>query len=116
MIRFDGYYVYEPVFYQERKEIQPYYSIIGYYFQSNGLVTKARKWSKNKNDITFLKNEFDVESNSEQFEINSKELYILSYKGQPWEEKFYYDRISDEEFISRQTGKSIKFVPWKESE
>jgi ribosomal 30S subunit maturation factor RimM len=113
MIRHDGYYAFEPTLFQERKEFSPDYLTKAYLFQDNGFVTMVSKWSKNKNNISFLKKEFDVKNNSEQFKINNKELYILSYERQPWEEKFYYDRISDEEFVNRQTGKPIKFIPWE---
>ncbi|MDD3721654.1 MAG: hypothetical protein PHW92_04075 [Lutibacter sp.] len=112
MIRFDGYYIFEPVLFQERKEWTPDYSIRALMFQDNGIVTTAQKWTKKDKDTVFNIKDFDIRSNSEKFGMTDRGFFILSNEGKQWEERFYYDIISDERFISRQTGETIRFIPW----
>ncbi len=114
MIRLDGYYSFKTFPFLDKKEEKIIdYSKRAFLFHSNNLVSSVQKWTKSKNDTKFNIEDFDLLNNSEKYRITSKGFYILSYEGQPWETKFYYDKISDEEFISRQTGETIKFVPWE---
>jgi len=113
MIRFDGYYIYEPILYQERKEFLPDYLNTAYFFKNDGYVNIINKWCKTKNDMIFTKEDFlSKDSLIKCVYINNKYFYLHKYIDKPWEEKFYYDRISDKEFVERQTGKLIKFIPW----
>ncbi|MFY0629861.1 MAG: hypothetical protein JXR05_05730 [Flavobacteriaceae bacterium] len=114
MILFNGYYVYEPELFQERKEQQPYYFIKAITFNSKNKFSFASKYSKNLKDIFFKKSEFKFENqNNSEYLFTDKEICLHQDIGEAWEGKFYYDKISDEKFVSRQTGKMIKFISWE---
>jgi len=108
MIRFDGYYAYEPSPYQERKEWSPDYLTLVYLFSFEGNVTQTSQWSKNQE-----RKDFSTKVNFDEFFINEKELCILRYVNQPWKTSFYFDRISKNEFKDKQTGELVKFIPWE---
>jgi|TARA_B100000378_G_scaffold45246_1_gene33856 hypothetical protein len=91
MIRFNGYYVHEPVLFQERKEFPKEFYIEAFLFTKNDFFSR---------NILY------------QYFLNENSFYYVKFKDKPIEAKFYYDKISDEEFVSRQTGKKLKFVPW----
>jgi len=112
MIRFDGYYAFKPILYQERIELSPDYLNMGLLFKKNGDVINTVKWSQSKEMIFFKKNNFEAVNFYGKFNVNKDELYILSYKGEPWEEKFYYDIVSEKRLINRQTGELLEFIPW----
>lgn len=113
MIRFDGYYKTKPSLYQERKEWDPDYSTTAYLFQDNNIVISAQKWTKGENDVDFNMEDFEEENGRYDYTLRNNELCLKEEITPEWESKFYYDRVSDEEFVSRQTGEHIKFVPWK---
>jgi len=117
MIQFDGYYVLEPFPFLDKKEEHVVeYLVEAFLFQNDGYVNIINKWSKNKNRITFNKKDFISKDSLVKYG-NEKDggVYLHKHIGKPWEEKFYYDKISDEEFASRQTGKVLKFVPWEDN-
>lgn len=141
MIRLDGYYVFKPILFQERKEWEPWYSIQAYLFQENNIVVTTQRWTKDKNNTSFFNiKDFKEGDNTYNYILKGNELCLIREATTKWvsklyfdkisdqdfrhketgeiikiipkEEKFYYDRISNEEFVSRQTGDIIKFVPW----
>lgn len=113
MIRFDGYYISEPTSYKERKEFSPDYLTTAFLFQNNGYVNMKSKWSKNSNDVIFTEQDFLSDVSLVKYVFDSINcFYLHKHIGKPWEGKFYYDIISEKEIVSRQNGKSIKFVSW----
>lgn len=116
MIRLDGYYIFKPVLFQERKEFKPWYSLVAYYFNENKEVLIARKWLEKNTIEQFTKDDFMNKESVYKYEVNEDEFILKRAITSDWVEKFYYDRISNEELINRQTKEIIKFVPWDDYE
>lgn len=114
MIRFDGYYIFEPTLFQERKEMKPWYLIEAYLFLKNGKLIITNKFEENKDCSTFDIEDF-TNKNEHCYYINKNELYYVN-RCQKGGYKFYHDIISPQKIVYRDSGKILKFVPWKESE
>lgn len=114
MIRFDGYYVFEPFPYLDKKEENIIeYNTKAFLFQDDGFVNITSKWTRDNVGIFFTKEDFLSKDSLVKYIYKKNEYFYLHESiGKPWESKFYYDEISDEEFASRQTGRVLKFVPW----
>ncbi|ARV05252.1 hypothetical protein BTO04_00445 [Polaribacter sp. SA4-10] len=112
MIRFDGYYIFEPVLYQERKEHPPNYLNMAYSFNKNGIVRYTNKWSTEKSEILFTEKDFNDNSDKNCYKINGQEIYFID-NCKKNEYKFFYDIISENEIKYRESGDIMKFVPWK---
>lgn len=111
MIRFDGYYTYEPILYQERKEHDPNYLNKAYIFNENGVVRGISKWSTKNENLLFTKEDFDKDFGEYCYEINDKEMYFVD-KAEKDGYKFYYDIITPTKIKYRDDGDIMKFVPW----
>ena len=117
MMKFNGYYIFEPFPFLDKKEEKIIdFSAQAFLFQDNGIVISSQKWVKDENDADFSIEDFKEENGKYNYTLKDNELCLIKYVTPEWESKFYYNKISDEEFINRQTGKSIKFVPWKKDE
>lgn len=112
MVRFNGYYIYEPVLHQEREDFEPWYFVKAYLFYKNGTSRAANKFIKNQENNPFSISDFKDENSLYNFYFTDKEICLKENEGQQWEASFYYDKISENEFKDRQTGKLIKFIPW----
>ncbi len=117
MIRFDGYYVYEPLPFLDKKEENIVeFSIKAFLFCNDGRVISAQKWTNDENGTDFSIENFKEENGINHYTIENNELCLKREVTSDWISNIYFDRISDKEFVNRQTGRFIKFVPWKESE
>ena len=113
MIRFDGYYSFEPILYQERKEWKPNYLNIAFLFTREGSLKEITKWSKSSKRLTFTKEDFHKNSDRICYKIDKKEIYYINdCKKDGY--KFYLDIISPEVLKYRGDERIMKFVPWKE--
>lgn len=115
MIRFDGYYIYEPVLYQEREQHQPNYLNMAYLFKNNGVLIYTNKWSTKKESLLFSREDFDKSPDISCYKINNKEIYYIN-NCEKNGYKFYLDLISDNEIRYRESGKIMRFVPWSKDE
>ncbi|NCP06078.1 MAG: hypothetical protein GW839_07530 [Flavobacteriales bacterium] len=112
MIRFDGYYLYKPVLYQERKEHKPSYLNMAYLFKDDGTVIYTNKWSTKKDELLFTQEEFDRSSNKNCYEINGNKINIID-KCEKGGYEFHHDVISEMEIKDIDSGNIMRFVPWK---
>jgi hypothetical protein len=111
MIRFDGYYVYEARLFQERMEWEPWYLFKAFLFLNNGKLVVTTKYSRQKTSIIFDRDDFKADNSTHCYYTEGELLYYV-YKCEKNGDRFYFDKISDEELIDRQTGKSMKFFRW----
>lgn len=112
MIKYNGYYLSEPVLYQERKECKSVYFIKAYLFLKIGITITASKYIESLNENQFNLSEFNEKNGKYDFIINDDELCLKEQITPERISKFYYDKVSDEEFTSRQNGDTIKFTPF----
>lgn len=112
MIRFDGYYIYEPILYQERDGHPPNYLNMAYSFKKNAFVRKINKWSAKNKNLLFIKEDFNRDFGEYHYKINKNEMYFVD-KREKDGFKSYYDIISEMEIKHRETGDIMKFIPWK---
>lgn len=111
----EGYYVEEEAtIFQERKEWNPGYNVYAMIFLENGEVYTSGKLTDYKPDFHFKKTDFKETNTPFLYNINTpKELYCMyKYEDGKKGDKFYYDIISKEKIIYRETGKILKFVKW----
>jgi len=113
MVKFNGYYVYEPVLHQERENWEPWFFVKAYLFYENGNSRAANKFIKSQEDIYFSISDFKDENSFYNYYLTNIGICLKENEGQEWEASFYYDKISENQFKDRQTGEDIKFVPWK---
>lgn len=111
MIRFDGYYIFEPIPYQERGEWSPDYSNKAYLFQKNGIVKVINRWSKKRENILFSINDFNDKFGEYLYEVRNSKMFLIN-KSTNSDYKIYYDLISSNEIKHRDSGDIMRFVPW----
>ncbi|WP_286746807.1 hypothetical protein [Roseivirga sp. UBA1976] len=113
----NGYYIYEPVIFKERFNGIPDYLIKAIYFHEKDRFLTASKYKQNPLDAIFQKEDFSNSNlDSSRYEFDNDKLCLHLDIGKPWEDKFYYKRISDKEFISERTKDRLRFIPWHEEE
>ena len=115
MIRFDGYYSFEPTLYQEREEYPPNYLNMVYSFTKNGEVRKINRWSTKNENLLFTKEDFDKSTTKFFYIINKSEMY-LTKSTEKDAFKSYYDIISENEIKHRDSGDIMRFVKWENKE
>tara|TARA_B100000378_G_scaffold45246_1_gene33857 strand:+ start:966 stop:1310 length:345 start_codon:yes stop_codon:yes gene_type:complete len=111
MIRHDGYYVFKPTLFEPREGLTNNYYVSAYCFY-NSKVRSVSKYTKDRKDIFFKKEDFNEDFVEHCYQINEDEIYFI-YKCEKNGDKFYYDRITDKKIKSRRTGQIMKFIPWK---
>jgi hypothetical protein len=113
MIKFDGYYIYEPVLYQERKDWEAQYFFKAYLFLENGKMIISTKLIGEKNRPVFSLEDFQNDNSIHCYFISNNEMYYV-YKCEKNGYKFYHDIISEKEIKYRDSGDIMEFIPWKE--
>lgn len=113
MIKFNGYYTFEPFIYDNRSSETQDFFLKAYLFFEDGRLLIASKYKKNLKNISFELNDFTKANRINCYYLIEKknEFYYLdnclenSYK-------FFHKVITENKIIYRDTGEVLTFVPW----
>lgn len=109
----DGYYFYEPSpFYGRNGKIIQFYCGALIFF-NNGKVKSLFKYEFDKKDSSFNKSDAkEIDYFTYSFTMENNTLILTEKMTNDLISIFEYKRISDELFISKETGDTIKFKKW----
>jgi hypothetical protein len=98
MIRFDGYYISDPVYFEDGIANYTYcgYSHNAYLFLENGQYLRATKNSHEK-EVSFLRSGFDPYFVN-KYMVYGNMLEIIFHTGEKWEFKESFEIVSSVEF------------------
>lgn len=110
MIRFDGYYISDPVYFKDGVANYAYagYSHNAYLFLKNDQYLRATKNSQTK-DVSFLKSDFNSGFQN-KYMIRGDELEITFETGKEWEFSETFKIVSPTEL--RGKDRTLHFVSW----
>jgi hypothetical protein len=111
MIRFDGYYVSDPVFFKDGVANYSYsgFSHNAYFFKKEGQFLRSTKNSETK-DISFSHSDFNPDFPN-KYEIKGDKLEMFFETGKEWEFSEVFEVVSPEKIKGEK--RELHFVKFK---
>lgn len=117
MIRFDGYYIEEPieVYNGRAKEEKSSYSFNAYYFLDKENLKINSKHNLLSNLIDFNKRDFEGDLPIEK-KINITNKKVIMLPSFSFENEVVFKVINSDKIFNETSGRYMHFVPWSDSE
>ena len=110
MIRFDGYYVSDPVSFKDAVANYSYsgFSHNAYFFTKEGQFLRSTKNTQTKK-VLFLRSDFN-NNFPNKYKIKGEKLKMFFETGKEWEFSEVFDIVSPEELKGKE--RTLHFVSW----